>query len=50
MESPLGWALLSGIPFDLLHGAGNFSIALVLFAPMRRLMERLYQNMSRKYR
>ena len=36
---------VSGIPFDLLHGAGNFVIALALFVPLRRLMERLYQRM-----
>ena len=72
MQSPLGWALLSGtfgllfgalcgivdifigglgyavtkwisgIPFDIMHCAGNFAIALLLFKPMRQLMERLY--------
>ena len=66
MESPLGWAALSGcfgllfgalftpvywaaggwqhalswwiagIPMDLLHGAGNFVLALTLFRPLRR--------------
>ena len=36
---------VSGIPFDLLHGAGNFVIALALFVPLRRLMERLYRSM-----
>lgn len=66
MESPLGWAVLSGcfgllfgalcalvywasggwaaavawwvsgIPMDLLHGGGNFVIALTLFRPLRR--------------
>jgi energy-coupling factor transport system substrate-specific component len=74
MESPLGWALLSGafglffgalcvpvhvlmggwayglswwiegIPFDLLHCAGNFVMALVLFKPMRILLERLLER------
>ena len=34
------WA--SGIPFDVLHCAGNFGIALVLFTPLRRVLERLY--------
>ena len=68
MESPLGWAVLSGcfgllfgalcalvywvtggwaaavswwisgIPMDLVHGVGNFAIALVLFKPLRRWM------------
>ena len=74
MESPLGWALLSGsfgllfgalcapvdviiggmgyavskwasgIPFDIAHCAGNFVIALVLFKPMRQLMNKLYTH------
>lgn len=73
-ESPLSWALLSGvfgllfgalcapvylftggvglavswwvsgIPFDLLHCAGNFVMALLLFMPLRRLLEKLYKN------
>lgn len=34
---------ISGIPFDLLHCAGNFVIALLLFCPMRKLLERLYR-------
>ena len=33
---------ISGIPFDIAHCAGNFVLALLLFNPMRRLMERLY--------
>ena len=71
MESPLGWAVLSGgfglffgalcapvywvsggwasavswwisgIPWDLVHGAGNFVMALVLFAPLRKVLCRL---------
>jgi len=36
-----GWAAavtwwISGIPMDLLHGIGNFAIALALFRPLRR--------------
>ena len=72
MESPVGWAILSGafglsfgalcalaywaaegwtfalswwlssIPFDLLHGAGNFALALVLFKPCKAVLTRLY--------
>lgn len=75
MESPLGWAVLSGgygllfgalcapvdvvvggfgyaaakwvsgIPFDLAHCGGNFVIALVLFVPLRKLLDRLYRQM-----
>ena len=32
----------SGIPFDLMHCAGNFAIALVMSKPLRGLLERLY--------
>ena len=49
----MGYAVgrwISGIPFDLLHGAVNFVIALALFAPLRRLMERLYQSMKSNHR
>ena len=76
MESPLGWAMvsgvfgllfgvlcgivdifiggfpyavtkwISGIPFDIMHCAGNFAIALLLFKPMRQLTEKLYRKMN----
>ena len=36
---------VSGIPFDIAHCAGNFVIALLLFQPMRQLMEKLYGKM-----
>ena len=32
---------ISGIPFDLLHCAGNFAMALLLFAPLRKLMNKV---------
>ena len=35
---------VNGIPFDLLHCAGNFVMALVLFLPLKKLLERLYQK------
>ena len=38
------WA--SGIPFDIAHCAGNFFIALVLFKPLRQLLEKLYTRMK----
>ena len=41
---------VSGIPYDLLHGAGNFAIALVLIVPLRRLMDRLYQSLRNNHR
>lgn len=45
-----GWAFalswwVSGLPWDLVHGVGNFVIALVLFRPLRHLLTRL----SRRY-
>ena len=47
-----GWAFaltwwVSGIPFDLLHAAGNFVIALALFKPLQKLMETLYARLIR---
>lgn len=36
---------ISGIPFDIAHCVGNFAIALLLFGPMRQLMEKLYRKM-----
>ena len=38
---------VSGIPFDLAHGIGNFVIALLLFVPMRKLLCKLYKRMPR---
>lgn len=35
---------VSGIPFDIAHCAGNFVMALLLFAPLRKLLERLVNN------
>lgn len=41
-----GWAYAlswwaAGVPMDLIHGAGNFALALALFCPLRRWLERL---------
>lgn len=36
---------ISGIPFDLAHCAGNFVIALLLFVPLRKLLEKLYRRL-----
>ena len=38
---------ISGIPFDISHCLGNFFIALVLFRPLRKLLESQYAKMSR---
>ena len=37
---------ISGIPYDLLHCGGNFFLALTLFAPLRKLLGRLYGRMT----
>ena len=34
---------ISGIPFDLIHCAGNFALALILISPLRRLTEKLME-------
>ena len=47
----LGFAVtkwVSGIPFDIAHCAGNFCIALILFVPLRNLLEKLYRKMKAK--
>ena len=35
---------VSGIPFDIAHCIGNFVMALILFSPMRALMEKMNQG------
>lgn len=44
-----GWSFalswwISGIPFDLLHCAGNFIMALVLFRPCKKVLSRLVRS------
>lgn len=42
-----GYALtkwMAGLNFDLMHCAGNFFIALLLFKPLRKLSENLYNR------
>ena len=38
---------VSGIPFDVLHCGGNFVIALVMWKPLRGVLEKLYARMKR---
>lgn len=45
----LGYAAakwVSGIPFDIAHCVGNFCIALILFVPLRNLLEKLCARMK----
>lgn len=37
---------VQGIPFDLLHGAGNFVAALVLFHPLYSILDKINKQMS----
>ena len=39
---------ISGIPFDISHCIGNFAMALILFRPLRTLLEIQYRKMNRK--
>ena len=41
----IGW-WTSGIPYDLLHCVGNFAMALILFVPLRKLLEKLYHKLQ----
>ena len=48
-----GWAFavswwVAGIPMDLLHGAGNFVVALALFRPLRRALAAFRTKYGRK--
>lgn len=38
---------IAGIPYDLLHGAGNFALMLVLYHPISSLLRRIPQIISR---
>ena len=42
----LSW-WVAGIPFDLLHGAGNFALMLVLYRPMSNLLRRIPHLVNR---
>lgn len=39
---------VSGIPFDIAHGIGNFVIALVLFVPVRKALDSGVRRMNLK--
>ena len=36
---------IAGIPFDLIHGASNFIVMLLLYKPVRRVMDRIASDM-----
>lgn len=37
---------VSGIPFDIMHCAGNFVMALLLFKPLRDLLRKMYHRVQ----
>lgn len=45
MATAVAW-WIAGIPWDLVHCAANFAIALVLYAPLRRVTDRLMQTLQ----
>ena len=45
LRQMLAW-WVAGIPFDLLHGAGNFALMLALYKPVSSLLRRLPQIVS----
>lgn len=46
LRQMLAW-WVAGIPFDLLHGAGNFALMLVLYRPVSSLLRRMPQITAR---
>jgi len=45
LSGAIAW-FISGIPFDLIHCAGNFVLALVLFKPLYNIIQRYSKNTS----
>jgi len=46
-EYALSW-WISGIPYDIIHCIGNFVMALLLFVPLRKLLDKLYAKLKMK--
>ena len=42
----LAW-VISGIPYDIIHCVANFVIALLLFVPLRKLLNKMYTQMKK---
>ncbi len=47
VDYAIRWWIAGIFPADILHGAGNFAIALLLFVPLRKLLEKLYHQMQK---
>lgn len=49
LSQGFGWMLswiVSGFPFDVTHAIGNFTVALVLYLPLRKALELLKRQMK----
>ncbi len=44
-QTAVAW-WMAGLPMDLVHGAANFAIALLLFKPLRKLFEKLNRDFT----
>ncbi len=44
--SGMAW-WISGIPYDIIHCISNFIIALLLFVPLRKLLNKLYTQLKK---
>ena len=42
-EFALSW-IISGLPFDAVHGGGNFLLALLLYTPLSKALDRAVKN------
>ncbi|MDE7062129.1 MAG: hypothetical protein K2O73_02665 [Lachnospiraceae bacterium] len=43
IQTAVAW-WIAGIPWDILHGISNFVICMVLFCPLRKVLERLVKT------
>jgi energy-coupling factor transport system substrate-specific component len=41
--------ITGGIPFDIIHGIGNFAVALVLFHPLYFILSKVNKRMELTY-
>lgn len=48
IHTAVAWCV-SGIPFDMIHGVSNFVLMLVLYKPLRRVLEHCVVRNDRMY-
>ncbi len=47
IEMGFSW-IISGLPFDIVHGIGNFIAALLLFRPLKNILSKTYETYHSK--